>query len=88
MVEVMTVRPEFADKETVFLLWCRLTGIDPAEFSADERTAFLARPQIPELVSTPYEVLLDAGISAARRGALPLERWVLALRTVRPTTPA
>jgi hypothetical protein len=84
-MEVVTVRPVHADEGTVFLLWCRLTGTDPAEFSPDERSAFLARPQIAELVATPYEVLLDAGISAARRGALPLERWVLALRTVRPT---
>ncbi len=78
------MRPEHADEETVFRLWCRLTGTDPVEFTADERSAFLSRPQIRELVSTPYEVLLDAGISAARRGTLPLERWILAVLTVRP----
>jgi hypothetical protein len=71
--------------EKVFLLWCRLTGTDPAEFGGDEVAAFLARPQISELAATPYEVLLDAGISAARRGTLPLERWIGALHTVRPT---
>jgi hypothetical protein len=85
-VEVVTVHiAKQTDIRTVFLLWCRLTGIDPAEFSSDEVTAFLARPQIAELAATPYEVLLDAGISAARRGTLPLERWIGAIRTVRPT---
>ncbi len=70
--------------ETVFLLWCRLTGNDPTEFGDDEREAFLARPQVPDLARAPYAVLLDAGISAARRGSLPLERWLSAVRTVRP----
>jgi hypothetical protein len=70
-------------EETVFILWCRLTGNDPTEFGDDEREAFIARPQVLELAQTPYAVLLDAGITAARRGSLPLERWVVALRTVR-----
>jgi hypothetical protein len=70
--------------DTVFRLWCRLTGNESDEFSADERAAFLARPQIAELAATPYAVLLDAGIAAARRGSLPLERWLGAVRTVRP----
>jgi len=70
-------------QETVFVLWCRLTGSDPTEFGDDEREAFLARPQVPELAATPYAVLLDAGITAARRGSLPLERWLGAVRTVR-----
>jgi hypothetical protein len=70
--------------ETVFKLWCRLTGNEGDEFSADERAAFLARPQIAELAAAPYAVLLDAGIAAARRGSLPLERWLGAVRTVRP----
>lgn len=69
---------------TVFVLWCRLTGNDATDFGADEREAFMARPQIPDLVQVPYEVLLDAGITAARRGSLPLERWLGAVRTVRP----
>jgi hypothetical protein len=71
-------------QDTVFTLWCRLTGVDPAEFGEDEREAFLARPQVSELALTPYAVLLDAGITAARRGSLPLERWLGAVRTVRP----
>ena len=71
-------------EETVFVLWCRLTGNDATEFSYDERDAFLARPQVPELAAAPYAVLLDAGITAARRGSLPLERWLGAVRTVRP----
>lgn len=70
--------------ERVFALWCRLTGNDPDEFGPDEREAFFARPQVAQLSCTPYEVLLDAGIAAARRGSLPLERWWGAVRTVRP----
>lgn len=71
------------EDDTVFLLWCRLTGTDQGEFTTDDRAAFLARPQIGELAATPYEVLLDAGVEAARRGTLPLERWLGAVRTVR-----
>lgn len=70
--------------EQVFTTWCRLTGTDPDLFGADEREAFYARPQVAALVAVPYEVLLDAGITAARRGSLPLERWLTAVRTVRP----
>jgi hypothetical protein len=70
--------------DTVFTLWCRLTGNDPIDFGTEEREAFLARPQVDDLSATPYEVLLDAGITAARRGSLPLERWLGAVRTVRP----
>jgi len=71
-------------EETVFVLWCRLTGNDPGDFGQDEREAFVARPQVAELGQTPYAVLLDAGITAARRGSLPLERWLGAVHTVRP----
>ena len=71
-------------QETVFILWCRLTGNELSEFGDDEREAFLTRPQVRELAATPYAVLLDAGITAARRGSLPLERWLTAVRTVRP----
>lgn len=72
------------DKNTVFVLWCRLTGTDLGEFTDEERRAFQARPQVAELAETPYEVLLDAGIEAARHGSLPLERWLQAVHTVRP----
>ena len=73
-----------SDEELVFVLWCRLTGTDPREYGVEEREAFLARPQVKELARTPYAVLLDAGITAARRSSLPLERWLGAVRTVRP----
>jgi hypothetical protein len=76
--EVTAMAPE----QTVFELWCRLTGTDPATFDEAEREAFLGRPQVPALAATPYPVLLDAGITAARRGSLPLERW---LATVLPS---
>lgn len=72
-----------SDEELVFVLWCRLTGTDPREYSVEEREAFLARPQVSELARTPYAVLLDAGVTAARRSSLPLERWLGAVRTVR-----
>jgi hypothetical protein len=71
-------------EQSVFELWCRLTGTDAGTFDEAEREAFLARPQVPALAATPYPVLLDAGISAARRRSLPLERWLAAVRPVRP----
>ena len=74
------------DETTVFALWCRLTGTDPAEFDDDERAAFLARPQIDTLASTPYEELLEAGITAARHGTLPLEHWLAAVQTPHEVT--
>lgn len=76
------------DPTTVFVLWCRLTGTGTDEFSEEERDAFLARPQVMALAATPYEVLLDAGIDAARSGSLPLERWLRAVETVRPSVGA
>jgi hypothetical protein len=78
--------PDQAPEQVVFELWCRLTGTDPATFDEADREAFLARPQVPALAATPYEVLLDAGINAARRGSLPLERWLAAVRMVRPAS--
>ena len=56
--------------EIVFTIWCRLTGQDSAEFGAEERMSFFARPQVPELALTPYPQLLEAGITAARREAV------------------
>jgi hypothetical protein len=79
--EVVTVRTA---EETVFLLWCRLTGNEPTDFGDDERAAFLRRPQVIELAQAPYAVLLDAGITSAGRGSLPLERWLGAVRTAQP----
>jgi hypothetical protein len=72
-----------SNEHTVFVLWCRLTGSDPADFGEDEREAFLARPQVAELSQSSYELLLDGGITAARRGSLPLERWLTAVRSAR-----
>ena len=69
---------------TVFVLWCRLTGTEIADVSDAERREFCGRDQVSELARVPYEVLLDAGIEAARHGTLPLERWVGAVQTVRP----
>lgn len=74
------------DANTVFVLWCRLTGTDISDFTDQERRDFIARPQVAELAGTPYEVLLDAGIEAARHGTLPLERWLTAVQTVRSVT--
>jgi hypothetical protein len=68
----------------VFHLWCELTRADPAAFGVEEREAFLARPQVPALAATPLAVLLDAGLAAARGPSLPLERWLGAVRTLRP----
>jgi hypothetical protein len=73
-----------SSEQTVLELWCRLTGSDADQFDEAQREAFLARPQVPALATTPYAVLLDAGITAARRGSLPLERWLAAVRLVRP----
>lgn len=70
----------------VFELWCRLTGTDATSFDEADREAFLARPQVPELAATPYPALLEAGITAARRGSLPLERWLAAVRLARATS--
>jgi hypothetical protein len=67
-------------RDTVFVLWCRLTGNDPTDFGDDEREAFLARPQVIELAGMPYPTLLDGGIRVARRGSLPLEHWLQAVR--------
>ena len=73
------------DRDVVFALWCRLTGQNAAEFSADERSAFFARPYVNELATLPYPELLDAGISAASRGSLPLERWLAQVRRLPAT---
>lgn len=72
----------------VFLLWCRLVELSPTSFGDPELECFLARPQLAELATTPSEVLLDAGAAAARRGSLPLERWLGAVRLVRPLAAA
>jgi hypothetical protein len=69
-----------SETDVVFALWCRLTGVTPDELDGEQRLAFLERPQLDELAATPYPVLLDAGITAGRRGSLPLEYWLGAVR--------
>jgi hypothetical protein len=64
-------------------LWCRLTGHEPAELDDEAQAAFFARPQVPELTAAPYPILLESGISAADRGALPLDLWLDDLRALR-----
>jgi hypothetical protein len=71
------------DADTVFLLWCRLTGTAPADFIDEEREGFLVRPQVARLATVPYPVLLEAGVDAARLGTLPLERWLDAVHAIR-----
>ena len=80
----MTVRTAPAAADRVFVTWCRLTGTDPAAFGPDEREAFDARPQVAALAAAPEAVLVDAGVHAARRGSLPLERWWHAVQVTRP----
>jgi hypothetical protein len=70
------------DQNVVFDLWCRLTGQEPGEFGPGERAAFDARPQIAQLSAVPYPTLLDAGVTSASRGSLPLERWLAAVRSL------
>lgn len=70
------------DRDVVFDLWCRLTGQEPAEFGLSERAAFDARPQIAQLSTVPYATLLDAGVTSASRGSLPLERWLATVRSL------
>ena len=71
------------DADTVFTLWCRLTGHRPAD-SAPRRSR-VPRPAAGAVTwpRIPYEVLLDAGIAAARHATLPLERWLGAVQTLR-----
>lgn len=71
-------------QQVVFEVWCRITGNNPHEFDAEEREAFLGRPQVDELARTPYPMLLHAGVSVARRDSLPLERWLGAVRAGQP----
>ncbi len=68
----------------LFQLWCELTGQSPRAVPIDEVAAFLGRPELHALGPVPDEVLRDAA-GAARRGAsLPVERWLAAVRIVRP----
>lgn len=69
----------------VFLLWCELTAADPGEFDLTDVSSFLSRPEVPVLADAPDAVLRDAATAVRRGRSLPLERWLAALRVVRPT---
>ncbi len=68
----------------LFQLWCELTGQSPRAVPIDEVAAFLGRPELHALGRVPDEVLRDAAGAARRGGSLPLERWLAAVRIVRP----
>jgi hypothetical protein len=88
LAEVVPMRPPFrvpTRADDVFILWCTLTGYDPAGFDELELESFLARPEIPGLAATPDAVLRDAGEAVRRGRSLPLERWLAAVRVVRPS---
>jgi hypothetical protein len=71
-------------QDTVLTVWCELTGHDATVFEEPEREAFLARGEVAWLATVPEEVLRDAGAAARRGRSLPLERWLAAVRVVRP----
>ena len=64
------------NRDVVFMMWCRLTGQNTAELDARDRAAFFARPQVSKLSIVPYPELLEAAITAASRGSLPLDQWL------------
>jgi hypothetical protein len=76
------------DRDTVLTVWCRLTGQDEDALPAVERGAFLARSEVLELSGIAYPDLLEAAITAARQGALPLDYWVDCARLERTSSNA
>lgn len=68
----------------VFRLWCELTNRDPRTVPVDEVAAFLGRPEVRTLARVPDEVLRDTATAARRAGTLRLERWLAAVKIVRP----
>jgi hypothetical protein len=70
--------------DEVFALWCALTGYDPATFDELDLESFLCRPELAALAAIPDAVLRDAGEAVRRGRSLPLERWIAAVRVVRP----
>jgi hypothetical protein len=71
-------------REEVLVLWCALTGHDEAGIDEPEREALLARTELTALAEVPDAVLIDAGQAVRRGQSLPLERWLAAVRVVRP----
>jgi hypothetical protein len=68
----------------IFQLWCELTRREPRSVPVDEVAAFLGRPEVRTLARVPDEVLRDSATAARRAGTLPLERWLAAVKIVRP----
>jgi hypothetical protein len=69
-----------ARADDVLALWCEFTQTDPASLDVGDRIAFLRRPQVPVLASTPPGVLRDAAEQVRRGRSLPLERWLAGVR--------
>lgn len=63
-------------EETVLAMWCRLTGTPLTDLTDDQRHEFLTDPRVATLARTAYAVLLESGVSAARRGHLDLDEWL------------
>jgi len=70
--------------DEVFALWCALTGYAPSSFDELDLESFLCRPEVAALAAIPDAVLRDAGEAVRRGRSLPLERWLAAVRVVRP----
>ncbi len=81
---VVTLSRRTSRAEQVFLLWCELTGHDPGSLDEPELESFLGRPEVAALATVPDGVLRDAGAAVRRGRSLPLERWLVAVRVVRP----
>lgn len=79
-----TAGPADQRMREIFLLWCELTGGDPASYDHADLEAFLGRPEVRVLAETPDAVLRDAAGVVRRGHSLPLERWLVAVRIVRP----
>jgi hypothetical protein len=84
MTGTLTRVPLLSRQEQVLALWCSLTGYDPDAFDEPEREALLVRTELSALAEVPDSVLLDAGHAVRRGTSLPLERWLAAVRVVRP----
>lgn len=86
MGRTMTCAADRTDRRDagVFTLWCELTGHDPTAFDVLDVEAFSHRPEAIALANTPTAVLRDAGEAVRRGDSLPLERWLAAVRIVRP----
>jgi hypothetical protein len=89
VVEVVTmIRPAVcapSRADEIFELWCLLTGYDRALFDELDVESFRGRPEMADLAATPDAVLRDAGEAVRRGRSLPLERWLGAVRIVRPS---